>query len=451
MSKRLTEQLLKEVFRVADGSSVRKELSKNKHLVTITFDNIKEAYKDSYNRLREKDTSLPDPKGWKVFDSAAKAAITNLEAHLKNKRTKSNFAPGTNVPNGIIVYVSNKNAATPLNIIKNTAVSYINTKLKEYNKSLTTAKDVLAQNPNISKKGAALASQVGQYKAAISIHHKKTTIGAAQLAKSLAFISDKKYFSDFMNSSEIASLRDIFGDFDLKFEVDSDLNVSINEKYVIFVDIASYRKNFAGSEPNDWVNIKPKLEEAINKWASKQDWWNRKGSRSLKEDSVDLIGHTIVTNLAKNSLVRAVSKPKKPKRAPKPVKTTITGSSKKRVKKSKARPANLAAKKGVASSPLYLIGVLNQQLPRTIAKNMGDPRLNYRTGRFASSVQVTDIATTAKGFPSIGYTYDKFPYQTFEPGYRQGSVERDPRKLIDASIREIATQFAIGRFYTRRV
>jgi hypothetical protein len=45
----------------------------------------------------------------------------------------------------------------------------------------------------------------------------------------------------------------------------------------------------------------------------------------------------------------------------------------------------------------------------------------------------------------------KNPYQTFEQGYRQGSEERDPRRLIDKSIRELATQFAIGRFYTRRV
>jgi len=45
----------------------------------------------------------------------------------------------------------------------------------------------------------------------------------------------------------------------------------------------------------------------------------------------------------------------------------------------------------------------------------------------------------------------RYPYETFEPGNAQGSVERDPRKLIDKSIREIAVQFAIGRFYTRRV
>ena len=82
---------------------------------------------------------------------------------------------------------------------------------------------------------------------------------------------------------------------------------------------------------------------------------------------------------------------------------------------------------------------------------MQSPALNYRTGRFASSVRVTDVVTTPKGFPSMGYTYDKDRYQTFEPGFAQGSVDRDPRKLIDKSMREIAAQYAVGRFFTRRV
>ena len=103
------------------------------------------------------------------------------------------------------------------------------------------------------------------------------------------------------------------------------------------------------------------------------------------------------------------------------------------------------------SIQMYLLALLNRDLPRTVAKNMGSPALNYRTGRFASSVRVTDVVTTSKGFPSIGYTYMKYPYQTFEPGFAQGSVERDPRTLINKSIREIAAQYAVGRFFTRRV
>lgn len=98
-----------------------------------------------------------------------------------------------------------------------------------------------------------------------------------------------------------------------------------------------------------------------------------------------------------------------------------------------------------------LLGVLNQRLEQTVIKNMGDPRLNNQTGRFARSVEVTDITQTPKGFPSIGYTYQKSPYQTFEVGGKQGSVDADPRRLIDVSIREIAAGMALGRFYTRRL
>ena len=104
-----------------------------------------------------------------------------------------------------------------------------------------------------------------------------------------------------------------------------------------------------------------------------------------------------------------------------------------------------------ASSPLHMIVALNNKLPQVVAQNMQSPALQYQTGRFASSVRVTDVITTPKGYPSVGYTYDKFPYQTFEVGYEQGDASRDPRKIISQSIREIAAEMAIGKFFTRRV
>ena len=94
---------------------------------------------------------------------------------------------------------------------------------------------------------------------------------------------------------------------------------------------------------------------------------------------------------------------------------------------------------------------INARLSMTVIKNMGTPALENRTGRFARSVQVTDVTQTSQGFASIGYDYQKYPYQTFEPGYAQGSSQRDPRKVIDRSIREIAQELIVGRFYTRRV
>ena len=99
-----------------------------------------------------------------------------------------------------------------------------------------------------------------------------------------------------------------------------------------------------------------------------------------------------------------------------------------------------------------LLGIMNSRISDVVAKNMGPPRLENRTGRFASSVRITDVTRTKQGFPSIGYTYQRQPYGVFEAtsGSRFASPSRDPRPLIDASIREIAAQFALGRLYTRR-
>jgi hypothetical protein len=99
-----------------------------------------------------------------------------------------------------------------------------------------------------------------------------------------------------------------------------------------------------------------------------------------------------------------------------------------------------------------ILGLLNQKLPQQVANNMGPPRLENVTGRFAQSVRATDIMQTPQGFPSIGYTYAKEPYQVYEStsGSRFSDPIRDPRPLIDASIREIVAQFGLGRLYTRR-
>ena len=127
--------------------------------------------------------------------------------------------------------------------------------------------------------------------------------------------------------------------------------------------------------------------------------------------------------------------------------------------KSKARSKKLRTpnkrrrnSKGVASSPLQLIGVLNKKLPDTVRRNMREPGLQNRTGQFAESVKVTNIMQTTQGFASIGYTYQRNPYEVFEMGSsgNWATPERDPRTLIDRSIREVAAEFALGRFYTRR-
>jgi hypothetical protein len=181
---------------------------------------------------------------------------------------------------------------------------------------------------------------------------------------------------------------------------------------------------------------------------------HQEGSDTLYEAIEDHLNYKLAS--AKNATFKGKRKPKKSS------KTSGKGSKSKQATikssvqiisgagafKSKKRRAPA---RGIASNPLALIAEFNKRLPNAITSNMESPALNYQTGRFASSVRVTDVQRTRQGFYSFGYTYQKNPYQTFEPGYAQGDSDRDPRKLIDRTMREIAVEFAIGRFYTRRV
>jgi hypothetical protein len=124
------------------------------------------------------------------------------------------------------------------------------------------------------------------------------------------------------------------------------------------------------------------------------------------------------------------------------------------VKKIHLAKAKKRKESSAASQPLHLVAMINKDLPDAVKKNMRSPALVNRTGRFAESVRVTDVVQTPKGFPSFGYTYQKNPYQVFEDGAGKApwaDGDRDPRELIDRSMREIAARLAVGRFYTRRL
>lgn len=127
------------------------------------------------------------------------------------------------------------------------------------------------------------------------------------------------------------------------------------------------------------------------------------------------------------------------------------------VRVNKRKKSSIKKPKGVKKSKVSLrslIPKLNRSLHDTIKQLMRKPSLQYRTGRFARSAKVTDITQTPKGYPSIAYTYMKYPYQIFEypkGNPRLATVDRDPRNIIGGAVRELAKQQITSRFYTRRV
>ena len=110
----------------------------------------------------------------------------------------------------------------------------------------------------------------------------------------------------------------------------------------------------------------------------------------------------------------------------------------------RGRPSK--ASQALGGNPLALKEIINAQLPKELLKQMGSPALNNRTGRFRQSAQVTNVMMGPRGGVHLEYSYMKNPYATFEPGGRQGSTARDPRRLIGATVREIAQEIMGKRF-----
>lgn len=100
-----------------------------------------------------------------------------------------------------------------------------------------------------------------------------------------------------------------------------------------------------------------------------------------------------------------------------------------------------------------LLPLINSRLTPKVIANMKFPSLVNRTGEFASSASVVSVETTKDGYPSFVFDYEKDPYNVFDRVTGRApwnTPERDPRSLVDKSLREVLREMAIGRFYTRR-
>ena len=104
---------------------------------------------------------------------------------------------------------------------------------------------------------------------------------------------------------------------------------------------------------------------------------------------------------------------------------------------------------------LDLQSLINSIIQETVAVNMADPSdspdgaLRFQSGRFAESTQVTSVSSTRSGAIDIAYTYQRYPYDTFAPWGKLYTAERNPKDLLDRSIRSIATGILGNRFNIR--
>ena len=179
-----------------------------------------------------------------------------------------------------------------------------------------------------------------------------------------------------------------------------------------------------------------------------------KGSPSFKDllakDMVDILSGKKPNSKEYRQAPTLVSKKSTEIKKPKNNKSKIQTlkSLKNKVKSTKPDPNKIKVIKDIPESKTNLSDLLvliNSQLQDVISANMGDGTrrdiLNYRTGRFASSVKVEQLSSSKQGMISAFYSYMKNPYATFSNGGRQATPKsRDPKLLISKSIREIAQQ-----------
>jgi hypothetical protein len=118
--------------------------------------------------------------------------------------------------------------------------------------------------------------------------------------------------------------------------------------------------------------------------------------------------------------------------------------------KSTAKRTSKVKNTQTQKSAISLKELINAALPQALLERMQPPALRNRTGRFRTSAEVTNVSIGPKGGTQVDYTYMKNPYQTFEPGFAQGSTGRDPRRLIGGTIREIAQEITGNKFITTR-
>ena len=198
-------------------------------------------------------------------------------------------------------------------------------------------------------------------------------------------------------------------------------------------------------------SISPELEKKLKSITQSIDTYDLLLSTSGSDPVLKHIGNVIANAIDKKvkvntgNSIAAVSKLLKPaknnkKAAGKVHKTT------KAVKIRQIQSQSIILSNSLTS----LQNLLSANLSEKIKQNMGNGSrrdiLNLRTGRFAESAKVERISESRAGMLTVFYSYMKYPYQTFEPGFKQGSpASRNPKLLIAKSIRDIAGQIVANR------
>jgi hypothetical protein len=207
------------------------------------------------------------------------------------------------------------------------------------------------------------------------------------------------------------------------------------------LDVLASDANFSTSEILDFKSS-PTMRDLLVDEILEPLGVKRKNPKQVKGPRVKL----------PNEIITAYVDEKAKSEYRKKLKKTLTEAkaNKQQIKKQKS---NIQQVKGMAlakTNLLSLTNLINSQIQDVISANMGNGSaknvLNYRSGRFASTVKAEHATMSREGMITVFYSYMKNPYATFSEGGRQAYPRsRDPKLLISQSIRDIAAQAVSNR------
>ena len=424
MSKGDLHKLVELARKELEGSNkikkVREEYNKEPHVYMVSGNKIKDQILDQIKRTRK---SITDKQN-EVLDDIVFEYTKSLYGTFKY-RDSSTFK--------YTVFGSESDFYVVITTKENTT-SDIYKKIYSIRKDrLSTLRNkVVKLFPKVTKEATEHLLEIG--------HMKGHSISEVRIQKALTDLSLNKGLQEFSETSSVLKLT--LESFEhSKGNTMKDFKMHVEDEAIV---------SNVGTKSAAENSMLVAARQVLDDFLRKNDWANQKGSNSSVDIAINRLLKVAKDSGAKiSSKITSTSAPNK--------------SSSRATIKSKPKVPKLIKDEGIGALDIAidgpttnwssLVNIINSKLPDQVLRNMGAPGLVNRTGTLANSAKVLSIEQTKQGYPSVVFDYKRDPYDVFDKTLGASpwnTPARDPRTLVDKSVREIVKELAIGRFYTRR-
>lgn len=422
MAKQDLHKLVEAARKELEGSNkllkVREQYNKEPHVYSVNFDNIEA---EILQQIKRKKASL-SPNQKTALDTIIYEYIKALHNTFKFRSSK------------VFTYnVFGNDKSFYVVITSEGSSSDIYAKIAEIRKDrLSTMRNKIVKLfPSVTKDATRHLLEIG--------HMQGHGISEVRIQRALSRLNTV--------TPKLPGTESIFNLVAKSFQYNNGSTLKEFRMYVTDESIVGNTGLKSAGENKMLVTARQILDEFLT---NNVDWGSQKGSNSAVEIAISELLRTAKKGGAKvkgdtsnrkssTSTVTSKAKIKGKAKAAKPIKDTPIGD------------IDIPAQK--STNWLSLLPIINAKLAPRIMANMRSPALVNRTGTFANSAEVVNVEQTRDGFPSFVFNYERDPYDVFDRTKGRSpwnTPERDPRALVDKSLREIVREMAIGRFYTRR-